>query len=62
MKTSNLDEVTRKAYNQYMRTYRANNKSRIEAINARYWTKKVAAMQLDSEKVDNSSGQLSDKV
>ena len=42
MTEAEREEMARQERNRYFREYRAKNKERIKAINARYWAKKAA--------------------
>lgn len=51
MKANNLDEKAREAQREYMRQWRAANREKVRANNARYWKRRAERMEQEREEV-----------
>ena len=56
MAEQDIHEAARAERNRYQREWRAANKERVKAINARYWEKRVARLAAEQEEDHADNG------
>lgn len=54
MNTKNLDEKVKEAQREYMRQWRAANREKVRANNARYWKRRAERMAQEREGVEQN--------